>query len=176
MRHPLNFISSDKRKPHFFTLLALTLILFAVFRVLDQPLRTSAAPNGIVSFELAGTPAAAQSMVDSWDATARQFAAFGLGLDYLFMPTYAFALALGTFLAAGKHSGWIKSLGAAAGWGAFGAALFDAVENFALWHILLGNYQSAYPQIAAFCAAVKFSLLILGILYALAAGVLPKQN
>ena len=54
MRHPLDFLPSDKRKPLFLSLLALTLILFAVFRALDAPLRTPAAPNGIVSYELAG--------------------------------------------------------------------------------------------------------------------------
>ena len=176
MKHPLDFIPSNSRKPIFFTLFLLTLILFAVFRILDQPLITSAAPNGIVSFELAGTPTAAQSMINSWDATARLFAAFGLGLDYLFMPTYAFALAFGILLAAGRHKGWVKFVGAVAGWGALAAPLFDAVENYSLWHILLGQVNSPYPAVAAFCATIKFSLLILGLLYALIAGILPKQS
>ena len=36
------------------------------------------------------------------------FAAFGLGLDYLFMPVYALALAFGTLLAAERHGGWLS--------------------------------------------------------------------
>jgi hypothetical protein len=66
MQHPLEFVSSSYRKRLFFSFLFLTLILFAVFRVLDQPLRTSLAPNGIVSFELADTPQQAIAITDSW--------------------------------------------------------------------------------------------------------------
>ena len=67
MNHPLTFLPSDRRKPLFLSLLGLTLILFAVFRVFDTPLRTSAAPNGIVSFELAGAIKPAAEILASWD-------------------------------------------------------------------------------------------------------------
>ena len=146
MSHPLAFLPLRVRKRLFFTFLFLTLVLFAVFRVLDQPLRTDAAPDGIVSFELAGDAQTARLITDSWKQTSLQlsatgspnpdivnvpyaFAAFGLGLDYLFMPVYALALGLATLLAAQKHSGALRSMAAAAGYGAFAAALFDALEN-----------------------------------------------
>ncbi len=176
MNHPLDFISSDKRKPLFLSLLALTLILFAVFRVLDSPLRTAAAPSGIVSYELAGTPAAAQSILDSWDARARLFAAFGLGFDYLFMPSYALALSLGILLAAGRHAGAFAKLGAWLGWGALAAALFDAVENCSLWLFMLGDFQALWPRLASICATVKFTLLLLGLAYALVGWLWPKRK
>jgi hypothetical protein len=104
------------------------------------------------------------------------YAAFGLGLDYLFMPVYALTLAFGTLLATQKHEGWIKSLGALAGYGAFAAALFDTVENFALWQILLGAYESSFPAVAAFCASFKFGLIGLGLLVGLSGWLLPKKN
>jgi hypothetical protein len=178
MKHPLESIPSISRKPLFWAFLAGTLILFAVFRVLDAPLRTSAAPSGIVSFELAGTPSQAQAVIDSWNVAgepvpgmisrAYSFAAFGLGIDYLFMPLYATALALGILLAAGRHKGWFSMLGAWLGWGAYTAALFDAVENYALVRMLLVNeVWSPYPEVAAFCATAKFGLLLLGLFYAL---------
>ena len=202
MRHPLEFVSNEYRRRSFFTLLFLTLILFAIFSVLDQPLRTPVSPNGIVSFELAHTPARAQSIIDVWTGRTviytdgenqnampvqpgAQFtydpipiihAAFGLGMDYLFMPMYAFALSFGTLLAAGKHSGWIKSLGAVAGYGAFAASLFDAVENYALFKILLGAVESPYPEVAFYCASVKFGLLIFGLIYALVGWLLPRKG
>ena len=176
MRHPLDFISSDKRRPLFLSLLALTLLLFAVFRVLDAPLRTPAAPNGIVSYELAGTPAAAQSILASWDARDRLFAAFGLGLDYLFMPAYALALSFGILLTAGRHAGAFAKLGAWMGWGALAAPLFDAVENFALWQFMLGDFQALWPRLAAICATVKFTLLLLGLAYALIGWLWPKRK
>ncbi|MCL4529010.1 MAG: hypothetical protein M1282_06325, partial [Chloroflexi bacterium] len=82
MQHPLEFITFANRKRIFIALLVWTLGLFAVFRVLDQPL----APNGIVSFELAGTLERVTTILSSWSTQAKLYAAFGLGLDYLFMP------------------------------------------------------------------------------------------
>jgi hypothetical protein len=194
MPHPLEFIPNKYRKRLFFTLLFLTLSLFAVFRVLDQPLRTPVSPNGIVSFELAGSPLQAQTIIAEWKRSSLllsevigqanpdivnipyTFAAFGLGIDYLFMPVYAFALGFGTLLAANRHAGWFKSLGAVAGYGAFVAAMFDAVENYALFQILLNSIHSPYPEVAYYCASLKFGLLIFGLLYALAGWLLPKNS
>lgn len=175
MRHPLEFVPQEARKRLFFTLLILTLSLFAIFRILDTPLQTDYAPSGIVSFELAGTPQNAAHIVLTWPAEAMLNAAFGLGIDYLFMPVYAFALAFGTLLAAGRHAGWLKSLGAVAGYGAFAAALFDAVENYALFQVLLGAFDSSYPMLAAVCATVKFGLLAFGLVVAVAGWVIPRS-
>lgn len=176
MRHPLEFIPQTSRKALFLTFLLLTLILFAVFRVLDAPLQTEYAPNGIVSFELAGSPQNSAHIVLTWSDEALLNAAFGLGIDYLFMPLYTFALAFGTLLTAGRHSGWLRSLGAAAGYGAFAAPLFDAVENFALYQVLLGAFDSQYPALAAACAAIKFGLIAFGLIYAILAGVMPGRG
>jgi len=193
MQHPLEFVSSSYRKRFFLLFLFMTVTLFAVFRVLDKPLRTSAAPNGIVSFELAGSVEQARAITDEWKRSSLLlsevagqpnpdivnipyvFAAFGLGIDYLFMPVYALALAFGTLLVANKHSGWLRSLGAVAGYGAFAAALFDAVENYALFQILLNRIFSPYPEIAYYCASIKFSLLIFGLIYALTSLIPTKK-
>jgi len=189
MKHPLAFIPTTSRKPLFFTFLAGTLILFAVFRVLDAPLKTHAAPNGIISFELAGTSEKAFQILVSWEPVdqvgdnnifqpnGKLFAAFGLGIDYLFMPIYATALALGIFLAAGRHEGWFATIGAWLGWGAYAAAIFDAVENFALARMLLMNQVwSTYPQVTAISATLKFGLLVLGLVYALVGWLWPKKR
>lgn len=176
MCHPLEFIPNASRKPLFIALLVWTLILFAIFRPLSAPLTTSAAPSGIVSFELARTPEIAQAMVASWDGRAQLFAAFGLGFDYLFMPSYAFAIALGILLAAGRHPGAFAKLGAWLGWGMFAAAIFDALENISLWHVLLGATNSAWPLLSYWCALFKFGLILLGIVYALAGWVWRKPK
>lgn len=176
MRHPLENLHGNARQPLFWTALAGTLALFLVFRVLNAPLVTPAAPGGIVTFELAGLPPASQAILDSWDARARIYAAFGLGLDYLFMLCYALALALGTLLASGRHAGGLATLGALAGWGSLAAALFDAVENYALWRLLLDGVSGPWSGLGAVCAATKFALLALGLLYALSAGAWPRKG
>ena len=175
MKHPLERLSPDSRKPLFWAFLAATLILFAIFRILNAPLVTPAAPGGIVTFELAGSASGSQAILDSWDARARTFAAFGLGLDYLFMLSYAMALMLGTLLAAGRHMGWLRILGTATGWGALVAALCDAVENLALWRQLVVSVSTPWPEVAAACATLKFALLGLGIAYAFVGWVWPKK-
>ncbi len=174
MQHPLNFIPSALRKTLFYSFFALTIAIFGVFRLLDQPLRTDAAPSGIVSFELAGQTKSAQAMIDSWDANARLFAAFVLGLDYLFMPAYALALSLGLLLAIIDRKNRYGAFAAWMGWGVLAAALFDAVENYALWRELIGPVVDPFPQIAAFCATVKFILLIAGLVTALSARMFSK--
>lgn len=194
MKHPLQSVPTEYRKRFFFIFLTLALVLLAVFGVLDVPLQTEAAPKGIVSLELAGTPQTARAITDSWkqvslllSATADRpnpdivnvpyiFAAFGLGLDYLFMPVYALALAFGSLLASQKHTGWMHSLSVMAGYGAFAAVLFDAVENYALFQVLLGRVDSDFPAIAALCATIKFSSIGFGILVALAAWLLPGKR
>jgi len=111
MRHPLDFIPSSTRKKIFFGLLIWTLALFALFQVLNLPLTTTAAPYGIVSHQLAWNPEKSRAILASWGTRASLFAAFGLGLDYLFMPSYALTVAIGTLLAAGRHKGWLCRIG-----------------------------------------------------------------
>ncbi|GAB4539167.1 MAG: hypothetical protein Fur002_03800 [Anaerolineales bacterium] len=166
MKHPLEGFPQPLQKRAFSIFLFLTLLFFAVFRWLDAPLQTAAAPYGIVSFELAWTLRSAQAMMDSWDAQARLFAAFGLGVDYLFMPTYALALSFGLLLARQGASPRWRVLTAWLGWGAFGAALCDALENAALWQMLSAGATAALPFFAALCASIKFMLLALGLLAA----------
>ncbi len=172
VNHPLAFLPSNLRKPLFITFLISTIILSIVMQVMDKPLNL---PRGIISFEFASTSQNASRIVNSWTEQARIHAAFSLGIDFLYMPVYSLALGLGILLAAGKHSGKMKFLSALAGWAAAGAPLFDAVENFALWRILTGEAQSAYPGIAAICASIKFGLIILGATYALTAWLLPRR-
>jgi hypothetical protein len=171
MKHPFNFVSERVRKPLFIGLLIWTLGLFILFWFLDGPLK----PNGIVSLELARTPERSSAIVAGWTPLARLYAALGLGLDYLFMPSYALTIALGVLLALKRHSGWFASLGVWVGWGSLAAALFDAVENIALWEALAHGVNGTWPQVAFWCASFKFGLILIGIGFALLGALLPKS-
>lgn len=177
MKHPLAFISDSTRKPVFFALLAWTLVLFAIFQVLNTPLITSAAPGGIVSHQFAWTPEKAQAILSSWEGRANLFAAFCLGFDYLFMPSYALTVALGTLLAAGRRSGWLARLGTWAAYGVFTAAVFDALENFGQVQQLLNGFITApLTHFVGMCAYIKFAILFLGILYSVVGWLMPKNR
>lgn len=169
MSHPFLSLNAGPRGRLFWLCLALTLAAMAVLQQVDAPLQTAAAPQGIVSFELAGDLAGAQAILASWDARARIFAGFSLGFDYLFMPLYAASIALALVWAAGQWgAGWASRLGLGLAWGQGLAALCDAVENLALWRLLTGE-GDPWPALAQSMALIKFGLIGLGILYALAA-------
>jgi len=119
-------------------------------------------PNGIVSFELARTPERVSAIMAGWTPLAKLYAALGLGLDYLFMPSYALTIALGVLLALKRHGGWFASLGIWVGWGSLAAALFDAFENIALWETLAHGVNLTWPQVAFWCASFKFGLILIG--------------
>jgi hypothetical protein len=176
MKNTVDWIPVPARKRVFTVALIWTLVLTAISQVINTPLRTPTAPASIVSFELARTPAIAQAMVASWDARAQLFAALGLGFDYLFMPSYAFAIALACLLAAGRHKEWFSILGSWLGWGVFLAAIFDAIENIGLWHSLLGSVSVTWPVVSFWCAIFKFVLILLGIAYGLIGWILPNKK
>lgn len=173
--HPLHFLPTSLRKPVFWFSLGLTAACVAIFGIfLDPPLKTDVSA-GIVSFELARSPQTAAGMVESWDSRARLFAAFGLGFDFLFMPLYATALSAGLLLAAARLKGNWRALANLLGWSAYLAIIFDAIENIALFSVLAGEIDSN-PQIAFWCASIKFGLLLLGLGYALAGGLVKQKQ
>lgn len=135
----------------------------------DEPIRGGAAPLGIVSFELAGTPERAAAILDQWAASdAIEAAWWGTWVDYIYLVIY------GAFFAA--LCAWV---GARAGedrwrpravWAATIAPLFDAAENVCLLvQIRTLNTATPLPELAAGYAAVKFALLFACLLYVLAA-------
>jgi hypothetical protein len=92
------------------------------------------------------------------------------------MPAYALALSLGILLAASRHRGTFATLGAWMGWGALAAPFFDALENFGLVRVLLYQTNSPWPEIAYWCATIKFALLALGLVYALVGWLWPERR
>jgi len=99
---------------------------------------------------------------------ARISAAFGLGLDYLFMPVYALALGLAILLASRQLSaGRWQTLGNWLGWGVLLAVACDALENVGLYLALNGYGNDTSVAIVYTFVNIKFALLLLGLLYSL---------
>jgi len=173
-RHPFDFISPGWWPSFFGLLLGLTILLMAVFMVTGAPLTTKAAPYGVISFEVAGSVECTQKILDSWDANAQLRAAFGLGLDFVFMVAYASTIAFGAGIASKRlrQKGWpLAKWGNLLAWGVILAALLDVVENIALTAMLFGSVVSPFPEIARWCAIPKFILIFTGIVYVIYGGV-----
>ncbi|MCI0574786.1 MAG: hypothetical protein L0332_28030 [Chloroflexi bacterium] len=166
IQHPLTLIPAAGRRTIFWLLLLATLAVMAALNVLGGPLRTAAAPAGIVSYELAGDVTAAQAILDSWDSLTRVYAGFNLGLDYLFLPLYGTTIALGCLWAADalRLAGRKRAAVVWLAWGQWLAAGLDAVENAALLKMLLDAPADPWPVIAWGTAGLKFLLVTVGIL------------
>lgn len=172
MTHPLAHLTPKARARLFWLMLVANLLL---------PLGMSGpysaeSPYGIVSLELAGTVARAEAIVASWDEAARIHAAFGIGLDYLFMLTYSTAMALACLWAAERWKATqpaLARLGQLLAWGQGLAALLDGIENVALLRLLY-EVSPPWPQLAAACATLKFTLIGIGLGYTLT-GLLARR-
>jgi len=152
-------------KPTFRLWLLATLFLQGILSWVSIPLVNETAPWGLFSWQFAATPQRAQAILASWDRRAQLLAAFGLGLDYLFMLVYAVTLNLACHWSAEKlgRANWGRWLGSLV----WVAALLDAVENACLGIGLIGRAVSPYPEIAAFSAVTKFTLILLALVWSL---------
>lgn len=162
MNNPLNSIPRGKKLTTFLWLLGATVVLSVVMRMIGP-----FTPN-IVDYEFANTAAKATGIISAWDAMGKLRACFNLGFDYLYMPVYSTTIVLACVMGAGviAAKGW-RNLGMLLAWGLWLAAIFDAVENYALITMMLRGVSDPYPAISAFCATCKFGLIVLGLLYAL---------
>ncbi len=169
--HPFEWLSPSGQKRSFVLFFVLTILVMVALNAIDGHLKTSAAPSGIVSFEMAGNLTTARGIVDSWGATGRVYAGLSLGLDYLFLVSYASAIALGCVLVSRALSavgGALASAGSFLAWAVILAALLDATENYGLIQLLLGSQQETWAVLSRWCATLKFSIVALGLIYVIA--------
>lgn len=143
-----------------------SLALAIALGALGAPLTTAAAPNGIVSLELAPTRDAAARILASWDARALRAAWTVQALDLLFPLAYAVWFALSCRLLARRLApGALARAGAWLGRWIWLAAALDYVENagiaLQLWRgaSALGaalTVAGAVPKWGLVCAAAAF--------------------
>lgn len=135
----------------------------ALIRI-DADLRTIHAPLGIVSFEFCGFTNACTAILADWGERGRALVMLSLGLDYLFLLSYAGMLCTALLLVADAPGPRGASLVGLVAVGAAGAGLADAAENYALIQIVLGANPSAFGPSAGVFASVKFALVLTALL------------
>jgi hypothetical protein len=169
-RTPFNWLPAAEQPRAFVALLIVTIAALVAEQITGGPLKTDAAPSGIVSFELAGALPVALKIIESWNQTARVYAGLNLGLDFLFIAAYASCIGLGCVLVArnlARQSAPVATIGVALAWALWLAALLDCTENYVLINLLLGSQQAAFAALAQWCAIPKFLIVGLGIAYVL---------
>jgi len=147
-------------------LLVLTLISLIVMRILDAPLKNEIAPNGIVSFELAKNLNNSIDIINSWDYKSKLYAGLSLGFDYLFMLLYSFLFYILIKNISEKLTNIIfAKIGLFIAYSMIFAGIFDAIENYSLIRLYLGNLDQIYASLAFYFASLKFALLLIGVIY-----------
>src|ERR1700744_5236147 len=124
----------------------------------------------IVQFEIAKTVDRAHAIIDDWKLTGKyEQGVKSTYLAYLFMVLYTLAIALGCrfislctgneiMIKGGKGFSWLIIL----------ATLCDVAENIALFRILHGHISQGNVSIAYYLGRVKFSIVIVCLLFMLA--------
>jgi len=168
VRHPFVWLSESGQIRAFLGIFVFTLATMMCMNIIGHPLVNETAPQGIVSFEFAGTFEIAHLMMASWGEKGLISAGLSLGFDYLFLVVYAICIALGCVLMARAMQHRVKILlpiGALLAWAQFLAAILDAIENYALIRVLLGSTENLWPALARLCAGPKFLIVLAGLLY-----------
>ncbi len=163
--HPLEGLLENKPKVYFFLFICFTMLIEIVLVLSGANLRTTAAPLGIISYELALDIEKAQFIVNSWDKNATISASFNIGLDYLFLILYSTTIAFACiWLANLLENIRFAKIAYLVAWLQWFAAFLDVIENTALYFFLQSPTQAFLPPIAFWCAVFKFLLVGIGLL------------
>lgn len=95
-----------------------------------------------------------------------------LVFDFFFIVFYATAMAVACLLAATEiefrsrtRRPRLVNFGIHLAWMQIATALFDVVENIALWRVLNSAAWSIWPPMASFCSYAKYALLAISLCY-----------
>lgn len=123
----------------------------------------------IVQFEIAKTAGKAQSIIDQWKNTGKyEQGVRSTNFAYVFMILYTVAIALGCrFISACTGNEIMIKGGRGFAWLIFGATVCDLIENIALSHTIRGPISQLDVTVSYNLARVKFSIVIVCILFML---------
>lgn len=174
MKHPFEDVPRPVFRWLMLASLTGTLVFAVVLGAVGARFSARTGPGGesydILDFEFAGTPERVEKIFQVWGAPGIAAARRQTWLDFLFLLCYATLLVLFVVNVVARpapdSAGWLRA-GRVIAWGQWLAGLFDALENVALLVLLYRPASPAtpWPQLAAVCAAVKFSLLAAGAVF-----------
>jgi hypothetical protein len=174
---PFAWLGEEGQWRLFLLSLVLGIVIMVALNDQGRYLQTAEAPDGIVTFELIGSKAGADRILNSWGERGRVVAGLNLGLDYLFMLVYAAGLGLGAVIAGRSHARFSlvrAGFGRILAWASLLAGLLDAIENYALIRVLLGADGDFWPVLSRWCARPKFAIVGVVLAYVLSAPLITR--
>lgn len=142
----------------------------AVMVRLDAELRNTGGP-GIIAFELAGTADRAERMMELWGSQGRLLAHRSMRLDFGYILSYGFLLALVLDRARRPLAHRPTAM-----WAAAIAVAGDAVEGVSLLRVLRGSDVERNAGRARDAAIIKFAALAVGLGYAALGAVTSRRH
>lgn len=139
--------------------LSLTVVVGAALVLLDAELKGVHSPYGIVSFELCAVSSNCLDIIDEWNAREKLIAAFGLGLDYLFLIVYSAVICCALVVVSWNLKAPYKRISFRLVWLAVAAGVFDLLENTFLTVMLLSGVSHPYEWYSTGSAMAKFACL-----------------
>lgn len=141
------------------------LCMIICMRIQGSSLKTNTSPRAIVDLEFADTQPRLHELLMRWDISIVKM---NIWLDFLFIVTYVLFLSIAAELTAIK---WKEGFGQKIGFWlariAYLAGILDIAENLLMLQSVAGNYTDTSLQLTYYCAAVKFILAGLVVLYLL---------
>lgn len=159
---PFEWLAAPHRARALVLIALLTSVLSLWLAALGAPLSTDAAPDGIVSFELARNATASGLILDSWNGAAREAAMLVQGVDFLFLLAYPAFFSLAAVQLAARLGGRWRSIGVPLAWAVWLATPLDVVENLALIRQIEHGPSDGAAFVAWACALPKFGLVFAG--------------
>ncbi len=140
-----------------------TLIMIIIMRWQGAGLVTSISPSAIVSLEFAKTKERLNELLINWDISVVKM---NIWLDFSFIVSYVLFLSIASTLSALKWpEGFMRQIGLTFARVAFAAGILDIAENLFMLQSIAGNFTNVSLQLTYYCAALKFTLAAMIILY-----------
>lgn len=153
-----------------------SLILIFVLRWQGEELVTPLTPSGILALEFASTPEKLTTILSIWNKEAVQK---NILIDFLFVIAYTWFFILGVAKSIGQwNNRFMQQFGATGIRMAFLAGILDITENILMLQSIHGHYSVSSLQLTWYCAAIKFGIVIILLLFMIMTAVnrLFKRN
>jgi hypothetical protein len=142
-----------------------TVIMVVIMRWQGAGLKTAISPGAIVNLEFAKTPERLNELMMNWDIAVVKM---NIWLDFLFIVCYTLFLSIASTITAHKWpEGFMRVFGLTFARVAFAAGILDIAENLFMLQSIAGNFTSVSLQLTYCCAAIKFTLAAIILLYLL---------
>ncbi|MHA1758668.1 MAG: hypothetical protein ACTSVV_18025 [Promethearchaeota archaeon] len=148
----------------------LSLVAFLIINSIMSPIESSLKGStgyGVLEFELAWNADTIRTIFNAWGTEGMEKELFVTYIDFLYIIAYSILIFSLNLLITRQIKGKLKEFGLIISIFPFIAGIFDIIENINLILMLTNEafIDMGSPLIASLCASIKFTLLIVAIIY-----------